>query len=675
MNYTAFVTCIPLWILAQQPPTPQSQPAVAVDSQTLAKLVADWDRYGLPTPPKDAELVLVEYSAMTVNSDGRAHHPRGLAFQSPHEVDSKRNITNALNEPIGAGADFKPVSVPPVAASIPSESKRHVSFGAAEFNGDLALAVECARRGWNELAAALLRRGLDVENQESPRRSSGVDRGPPTPRAAVAALAWRYWNRQLGRPGSDRAVVCDRLEHLAKLPFGLDTSPNVALVKSLRESMKKSTAEPGSYEAMIDALVQYHPPKENTAFDGFSKNNADPASYDANYYKLWTAGFDAVPAMLAHLDDTRMTQSQIQYRIIRSSNPQPRYYRVCDIVGNIISGLAGGDTTLKRKYLEAEQVNIVDPESAAAWWSSARPMGEEAYLFSLAIPERTSPKPLFRMPEPPMSANIPPEVRKRWEQSRKMEERSHAAAQRNECAAREHFVHVIAAKYSKRLPELYEKATTACPEAGNWLIAALLARSPLPAEIKFPPLVRVASSGSADASRGAMWALADAGYSGLPTLVAKGVNHIPRQWEGNTMEKQARGWTMLVARMSDAAPWDRLAQITKESEPAQRVEIIECLACCGDSPCENREQRIAFLRQFLKDTDVRELPEEDGHGVFIASSWLGTISVQNFAAMQLSHLLGLGPCCEAQATEGEWAALRARIDESLAARDAKPASK
>jgi hypothetical protein len=81
----------------------------------------------------------------------------------------------------------------------------------------------------------------------------------------------------------------------------INTIYNRALLRSLEAALVPSNAKPGSVEALIDVLVELDDEKKWTV-DAF----ADPGP---QYLKLSLLGFAAVPALIEHLDDDRLTRS------------------------------------------------------------------------------------------------------------------------------------------------------------------------------------------------------------------------------------------------------------------------------------------------------------------------------------------------------------------------------
>jgi len=650
---------------------PESRPAVERKSELdFDALIRDWDSYGLPVVPPGAELTILEQDR-GVYENGVLVKPKSLVYVISGDGKSERRVVSGMGEPVHIAPADKTTGVAKDAETLPWKINRNFRLNIGqEPNEELVLTVACAREGRKALAQQFLPVGLEAEQWGFGSGGKIQDKAM-TPRGAIAKLAWRYWNGQLGKPGADRRAIADRLEMITKSPYGLDTPRNLAVVRGLRSSTAKSNAKPGSYEAMIDGLVNFHSPKGWGGFDGFAKSSVEPNDYDQNYYRLWMAGFDAVPALMEHLADVRSTSAPVVYTF--GVPETATYYRVCDIISDLLTGLSADELKSKRKYLQDEGVNIVDPAAAAAWWDSVKDLKEADYLIDNAVQARTVP---FKMPQPAMSANMPEQSRKHWERIQKQQEKSRERSARESCAARDHIIQIIAAKYPNRMPELFERATSACPEASNWLLIRLMGRAKIPDERKLPALVRVATDGNPESRRTAVEQLLDARHPEAARLLEAGIDTIPRQWEGSEMQKQAQMWGRLAPKSDDAAVWNRLTRVAREAEPAQRIEILEAMICCSNQdPCVNRDRRIEFLGKFLDDAAVRELSEMDARQVFIAAHGQTHVSVRDVATSQLATLLDLEACCAWPQNEAEWAILRGRVSAALAKRGDRPAGK
>src|SRR5262249_11130850 len=143
--------------------------------------------------------------------------------------------------------------------------------------------------GWGRLAERLLDKS----------RLEATD----TPGSRLVGLAWDYWTRQLLDPRTDRARAGKRLKELIRQHKDLDTQDNRTLLRSLDLALLPRKGKPGTVEALIEELVDCCADMETG--EGFER--------EEHYLRIVRLGFDAVPALIDHLDDDRLTRTLDYY--------------------------------------------------------------------------------------------------------------------------------------------------------------------------------------------------------------------------------------------------------------------------------------------------------------------------------------------------------------------------
>src|SRR5262249_20251666 len=145
-----------------------------------------------------------------------------------------------------------------------------------------------------------------------------------TGKTALADLAWAHSKNELVRPDTDRARTARRMKALLAAEPRLDTKANRALLKSLEAALVPTTAKPGTVERLMDDRTEMC-------------NRGRPyGEADRHYTRLAHAGFVAVPALIEHLDDDRLTRSVKQGFNVPTWN-----MRVKDVVSDLLQELAG----------------------------------------------------------------------------------------------------------------------------------------------------------------------------------------------------------------------------------------------------------------------------------------------------------------------------------------------
>lgn len=323
-----------------------AQPSVAPPPHpALGEVVAEYQRLGFPLPPADAELVRVNWWR---EQGQEANEPYFLAFRSP-PAGPHAEPTYYLGTPGG----WSPKYVLPALVERVKPTRLALQGVSPGFHDWLCLAVQCEVRGWGELARALYHKSLEDLN-DSPIRE-------------LRKLKWGMLEGSVHVRGIDRAALYRQLKPLADV-----TPPDVGqlvthpqLLRHLELTIAPRRSKPGTDEALIDDLVDYwHDNDDRTSDSGREA-----------YWKLVERGFDAVPALLDHLDDERYTYALVE----GFSDLIIRPVRVGDLAGEIIYRLAGGK--VEGEFHPAHQRGVwLDPKHARAWWNAAKQVNEEKWV-------------------------------------------------------------------------------------------------------------------------------------------------------------------------------------------------------------------------------------------------------------------------------------------------------
>ena len=152
---------------------------------------------------------------------------------------------------------------------------------------------------------------------------------------------------------------------MLKLEPTLATPSNKALLTSLEAALQPSTAVPGTIEAMIDELVDTHA----SASSFMSLYDRDPT-----YTRILHRGFDAVPALIDHLDDGRLTRS-----VMSGFNKFiPYIRRTNEVVSDLLRDIAGPELDDARYFRNGGRT--LDKPAIQAWFEKAKRVGEKDYL-------------------------------------------------------------------------------------------------------------------------------------------------------------------------------------------------------------------------------------------------------------------------------------------------------
>lgn len=154
-----------------------SRTAEAVED--LERLLTDYRAHGLPLPPEEARLVIPKIHDGTTNGVPQCRHQLAFAVGEGDQTNYWFGCEPLRSTHRATDRDA-PLTREAVEQTQPAEPE-HWYEGFPPYP-DLALAVQCKARGWNELAAALLER--------SGRRlqSKFFDQRRPRPRNDLARM-------------------------------------------------------------------------------------------------------------------------------------------------------------------------------------------------------------------------------------------------------------------------------------------------------------------------------------------------------------------------------------------------------------------------------------------------------------------------------------------------------
>jgi hypothetical protein len=233
--------------------------------------------------------------------------------------------------------------------------------------------------------------------------------------------AWDYWKSQLTLPTSDRAKASKHLKKLIKSDKDLDVERNQRLLKSLDLALMPSKVKPGSIEALIDDLVDF---------------NADPGVVSLSergprYQRLVEKGFEAVPTLIEHLDDDRLTRSENKGLFTN--------FRVQHVVSDLIERLMGKESRLGS--MREEKSYALAEDEAKKWWEQASKINEEQYALDHVLPS--------------------------------------SKGEDDEESVNDHLLHLIERKYPKHLPKLYRTVLEEHPKTQGFDVAEAVRKSNL----------------------------------------------------------------------------------------------------------------------------------------------------------------------------------------------------
>lgn len=598
--------------------------AEAEADETLPELLDLYKSYELPLPPKDARLERVTERAGSVNFVP--------TFQHTLHFISQRDDKPVVWVGVGAaempsGATHGPAE--PTPASLKGTQQQSQSTWGAQFYTfpELAFAIQCHAFGHKDLARAVLQRTLTHHEhfhfEQRPER-------PRDHRLAIQLLAWNYWCNQFASAPGDRQPIYERLIGLYDAAPGLNTKARTNVLADMKATLAPSTAEKDSVEAAIDALVDLGRGIE--AEGGACAAVSHSIERDPNYRKLRDMGLDAVPALLEHTHDFRMT------RCVSTSRRGVWHARIADIVLLLLNKL-GTEEFAHDFLIRSGRGRAVDRGHVLHWWASARGGNSLNYLRRNAIVDDPSGK----------------------------------------AAANEGVLHVLGRQFPEAFVEIYQ--ANADQEDMAYVLFSTLRTSRVEPPVKTRLLLDAMKGESTVIRSLALEQLLANKHAQASSLLIAELKRIPKTPKVAYWLSTAGRIARLARLSDDKAVWDAMLRNAKRVDMGQRLEMMQ--AACGNTTAKDRT--LAFLTALLVDKESRSLSRPDPQKLFdeaqgkdikvdlyegpSAGFGFEHLTVRDFAALQIAYLLEMDVSAGNDWKEADWAKLRERVESALAERE------
>ncbi len=507
----------------------------------LDEFLAEYRRYGLPLPPKDARLVRYETTPPHLFNGKPRPAQYSLAFLTTEKSGPFLRRGIKCWEITKITPDNKRVE--PTARS------------AREANGsvydNLCFALQCHSLGWVDLAEELL-----AQAQEKHPQTLGL----------LRHYAWEYWEWEICEADRDWREVLPRLKALSAAVKELRTPDHLDIINSLEAALRPRKAKPGKAQALIGALVA-NPQKKNrgTISD-----------------ELLELGFGAVPALIDHLDDERMTRCS---RGGFMNNPA-RHDKIKDVVVYLLGEIAGDGLS-----------DEISKPIAEKWWKEARALGQEKYALRHAL-------------------------------------------NRDQGCFDPYQLEVLRKRYPRRLPGLYRKILDDHPDIDSSSLAEAIADSSLPLDEKLKLLRDGATRKNLKHRSGALDQLLELDRPYFLEVVRKTLRDLPRDVKGSYGDAEEARFARFIVLADEPDLWNELRTVARRSSVGLRMELLENVY--DNNTPSGRIRQLRLLAAFLDDATVRDArsnPErfKDSY----AGSQFPVLSVRNFVALKMATILGV----------------------------------
>jgi len=572
-------------------------PGSALRAQSLDELLADYVRFGLPLPPKDTPLVAVTSGWQSVAPDGKETPHVHLAFLLRPATDQKPAVVLVGTEEheLPREGTLKRVSPDDIDVAQYKIEWRNSTF---EINGGLATALQFQSRGWQPLAAAQWKHATS----QPPGHLLSLRglRSDTEPRVALVVTAWAHYANQLLLPKSDRARILQAMKTLSQAHEIARTEYHRTLIADLERTLQPTAHPPETPAWHIDRLMDL----AGTA------SIFDEGCDNPHYEKLVELGFDAVPALMEHLDDPRLTRSAMA----RFNNFAPHIRRVDEICSDILRGLMSDK--VGEGWFDRQRGIAVRRAEIQGWFDRVRKQGERAYLVEHVLGQDCVVLPMLR---------------------------------------------VLAIKYPDTLPDLYLRVLNSNSEIDSSALAQALNQANLDLPRKVELLTQGATHARMEHRRAALWALKDADGALFVRLLVESLDRLPRTPNGEYWCCSEAGFANLVMETDASAAWTALRNAAQRADVGLRMEFLNPMDYdyIGE---RQRKQRLEFLASFLDDASLRDVSTDpEKFGGPLAGMGFDRLTVRDFAALQMASILGFEDRPTPNWTEPQWSQLRARV--------------
>jgi hypothetical protein len=432
---------------------------------------------------------------------------------------------------------------------------------------------------------------------------------------ALAELAWNHFCNEFAVSRGDRRVIVARMKKLLAGPFGLGDKAHQNIVADMERTLAKREAEAGSLEASVDALMDLDV-EGSWPGCGYARFN-NYAHWNAHYRRLRNKGLQAVPVLLRHVDDYRLTRC-LQ---TTSDGRYTWHVRLADVVALLLNGLVSEPFAYDFRRLDGRGVSL-DRDHVRVWWQENGQKRELDYLLAVVM--------------------------------------RHDEPDRNEPNG--HVLHVLGARYPDELVKLFEAQIKAGKGAGAFFEA--LAESKVSAKTKEQLFLAAAKSDHEWTRVLAQRELVRHHRAAAVPVILQALDDLPKTpaepyWTANTGSIAQSAFDS-----DDPKVWEALEKTAKRVDVGQRLEILGALGQVRGA--DERRRAIRFLKGFLDDTEVRDRNSSKLFDGPCVGFLFPRLAVRDFALEKLAFILDLHGDPDPTWTEADWTKLRKRVQAAVA---------
>jgi hypothetical protein len=220
---------------------------------------------------------------------------------------------------------------------------------------------------------------------------------------------------------------------------------------------------------------------------------------------------------------------------------------------------------------------------------------------------------------------------------------------------------ILSLNYPDRLRDVCEEFLAhASPDAHPGSLAEAVRFSRLPKETRLRILSEMAGQGSRLQQASALVNLARLDEKRCVELLRPLLDQIPPDADGRYWVCQEASFTYVLKNLEDNGAWGHYLRVAKRCSVGLRMEMMGPMTYAYKDKA--RPQRLAFLAAFLDDEAVRDMAKaKDKFDGPCAGFTIEKIAVQDFAALQLSYMLGFDDAPDEFWDAKQWSKLREKV--------------
>ncbi|YCM42956.1 hypothetical protein V2O64_16735 [Verrucomicrobiaceae bacterium 227] len=559
------------------------------------------DKWEVPQPKVDSKLIKIW---AYYNNTGEFYH---LGFVEPG--DPTQALTGLTKISIDQRTSNPPLPVPDIDELSLKNVVASDLFGNS--NNGLITAIQLMRMGHSKIGTELLAHSLksDAGHHRSPLYIKEGQSAEQTLAASCLAAAVD----SITTPKPDFPQIKRRIKFILEDYPKLNNPAIEHVLKGLDASIQHPKPEPGTIEALIDDYLM------SGATDGaMSFNNRKNSAKDALILK----GFAAIPTLITHLEDTRMTN-----HLMQGFNNFSSYPMTADLVINsFLQSLANDE--FGSNWLRRQQGYASKKEAVEAWWKSASAIGEKEYVARNTLRKKEK-----------NTVNISDEL-----------------------------LAIAIDRYPELLPGIYQDILRS--KTHSWPLAtALAAHTEIPFQTRKTAILKGIATDKEAHRNAALQGLWELDRPEAEAILLRLIEKGPKTTDDEYWTDQNAALTRFVSRSHSPKIWKSSHDYLHRSLLGMRMELISNLKPSEDAPREILFSFFQIFDRYAYDKTVRDessSPKFDGPG---AGFPYAKIELRNFIHQHYAYWLKLdvrAPDREEQSPQ-KWATFRLTVARAVQA--------